>query len=189
MSLKVASGRLDGVLRIEPAIFRDRRGSFAETYRLAEYASLGLPAFVQDNIAVSNRGVLRGLHFQFPNAQGKLIHVVTGSVFDVAVDVRTDSATFGQWEAVELSADNLRQLYIPPGFAHGYQALSDLAVIAYKCTAYYDPAAEFALSWHDPALSIPWPISNPQCSEKDQHGLPLAGLPTAPAVRAEAGAR
>ncbi len=176
MTLRVTSGRLDGIRRIEPTVFRDVRGSFAESYRQSDYAALGLPRFVQDNMAVSNYGVLRGLHLQNPKMQGKLILVLHGAIFDVAVDVRIDSPTFGQWEALELRAEPLRQLYIPPGFAHGYQVLSAHATVAYKCTEYYDAACELTLSWSDPELAIPWPITDARCSEKDQHGLTLAAL-------------
>lgn len=189
MAVTVKRGRLDGVLLIEPAVFSDRRGAFAEAYRRSDYTALGLPEFVQDNVAVSRHAVLRGLHFQHPQGQGKLLYVTHGTIFDVGVDVRPGSPTFGQWEAVELSGHNLRQVYLPPGFAHGYQVLSEQAVVVYKCTSYYDPACEFVLSWRDPALAIPWPIEQAQTSDKDEQGLELTALPTAPVARLSVGSR
>ena len=188
MALIVKQGRLDGVLFLEPSVFSDARGSFAEAYRRNDYNALGLPEFVQDNVAVSRRGVLRGLHFQHPQAQGKLIYVTHGTIVDVGVDVRAGSPTFGQWEAIELSGQNMRQVYLPPGFAHGYQVVSELAVVVYKCTSYYEPASEFVLSWRDPSLAIPWPIDPPHTSEKDERGLALGDLPTAP-VSSSVGSR
>jgi dTDP-4-dehydrorhamnose 3,5-epimerase len=189
MALNVKRGRLDGVLLIEPAVFSDARGAFAEAYRRNDYGALGLPEFVQDNVVVSRRAVLRGLHFQHPHAQGKLIYVTHGTIFDVGVDVRAGSATFGQWEAVELSGENLRQVYLPPGFAHGYQVVSEQAVVVYNCTSYYEPASEFVLSWRDPALAIPWPIDHPLTSDKDERGLALGDLPKAPVARVSVGSR
>jgi dTDP-4-dehydrorhamnose 3,5-epimerase len=176
VTLHVTAGKLDGVRLIEPSVFRDARGSFAESYRQSDYSALGLPLFVQDNVALSGFRVLRGLHLQYPKLQGKLIQVVQGAILDVAVDLRVESPTFGQWEAHELRAEPFRQLYIPPGFAHGYQVLSERAAVAYKCTAYYDPACDLTLSWRDPALAIPWPVPEPLCSDKDLHGLSLAEL-------------
>ena len=166
---------LPGVFIIESRIFRDHRGAFAELWRRAGYAEIGITDdFVQDNVSWSKRGVLRGLHFQEPNAQAKLISTLQGTIFDVAVDVRPDSATFGGWCGVELSADSARQLYIPAGFAHGFVVLSDTAVVNYKCSNYYSPADERTVRWNDPALGIRWPIADPILSERDA-AAPLLG--------------
>jgi dTDP-4-dehydrorhamnose 3,5-epimerase len=154
---------------IEPKVFGDDRGFFLETFHAARYAELtgiDLP-FVQDNYSRSAKGVLRGLHFQKTKPQGKLVRVVSGEVFDVAVDIRRNSPTFGQWEGVILSEQNKRQFWVPPGFAHGFVVLSDTADFEYKCTDYYDPADEGAIRWDDPDLAIDWPITNPSLSDKD----------------------
>jgi dTDP-4-dehydrorhamnose 3,5-epimerase len=168
---------LPGVLLLEPSVFRDERGWFRETWRLDDYAELGLPPFVQDNAALSLRGVLRGLHYQWPAPQGKLVYAVEGSVLDVAVDIRRGSPGFGQWEAFELSDENGRQLWIPPGLAHGYVVLSDLAVVAYKCTEYYRSDADAALAWNDPDIGVEWPIPDPVLSAKDAAARRLADIP------------
>ncbi|GGX82389.1 dTDP-4-dehydrorhamnose 3,5-epimerase [Massilia dura] len=175
--MKVTPTPIDGLLVIEPNVFGDERGFFYESFnaqRFAELTGVQLP-FVQDNHSRSARGVLRGLHYQIRQAQGKLVRVTAGSVFDVAVDLRTSSPTFGKWHGVELSAENKRQFWIPPGFAHGFVVTSDFAEFLYKTTDYYAPAHERALLWNDPAVGIDWPIDGaPLLSAKDRKGLPLA---------------
>ncbi len=177
--MKVMQSDLSGVLIIEPKVFGDARGFFMETWNRQRYAELGIPAdFVQDNISLSQRGVLRGLHFQNPNAQGKLVYVLQGEVFDVAVDVRAGSPNFGRWVGVTLSADNKRQLYVPPGFAHGFCVTSEQVLFAYKCTDVYAPAAEGSVRWDDPDIGINWPIVDPLVSDKDRAALALKDWPT-----------
>lgn len=157
--MQVIKTRLKDCVIIEPKVFGDDRGFFLETFqtrRYAELANIHLP-FVQDNHSRSRRGVLRGLHFQIRKPQGKLVRVVRGEVFDVAVDLRRDSPTFGQWEGVVLNEDNKRQFWVPPGFAHGFVVMSEVADFEYKCTDYYDPADEAAIAWNDPDLAIEWP--------------------------------
>lgn len=169
---------LPGVLLLEPKVFGDERGFFMETWNQARYAEAGLPErFVQDNLSFSRKGVLRGLHFQNPNGQGKLVSVLQGEVFDVAVDIRLGSPTFGRAVSVVLSSDNKRQFFIPPGFAHGFCVTSETALFAYKCTEYYDPRSEGSVLWNDPALGIAWPVSSPELSAKDAAGIPLADFP------------
>jgi len=170
--MKIIDTNIADVKIIEPKVFGDERGFFLETFQLDRYRDLlGITApFVQDNHSRSSKGILRGLHFQKTKPQGKLVRVVSGSVFDVAVDIRPNSPTFGQCETVILSADNKRQLWIPPGFAHGFLVLSDYADFEYKCTDYYDPADEGCICWNDPELNIAWPISDPILSTKDQQG-------------------
>jgi dTDP-4-dehydrorhamnose 3,5-epimerase len=159
--MKVTETALPGVLVIEPRVFSDDRGFFLETFAAARYAALGIPAqFAQDNLSRSVRGTLRGLHFQEPDAQGKLVHVTRGTVLDVVVDVRRGSPTFGAWVGTTLSAANHRQLWVPPGFAHGFYAVSE-ADVAYKVTESYSPEHERAIRWDDPALGIRWPLSGP----------------------------
>ncbi|MBS3975471.1 MAG: dTDP-4-dehydrorhamnose 3,5-epimerase [Syntrophomonadaceae bacterium] len=176
--MKTIATKLPGVLVIEPPVFGDARGFFMETWNQKRYAEAGLPAsFVQDNLSFSKLGTLRGLHFQHPNAQGKLVYVLQGEVFDVAVDIRTGSPTFGQWVGVTLSAANKRQLYIPEGFAHGFCVTSETALFAYKCTDFYNPATEGGIAWDDPDLGIPWPDSKPILSEKDRNYPRLKELP------------
>ena len=171
--MKVVETSLPGVLIIEPKIFPDARGFFVETYNKDRYVNNGiLPEFVQDNLSFSTRGVLRGLHYQNPHAQGKLVYVLQGEVWDVAVDIRRDSPQFGQWTAVTLSAENKKQFYIPPGFAHGFCVLSETALFTYKCTDLYHPECDGGVRWDDPTIAIQWPISNPILSEKDRN-LPL----------------
>ena len=167
--MKVVNTKLDGCVIIEPRVFGDDRGFFLETFNVARYTELvGITdAFVQDNHSRSNKGVLRGLHLQRKNPQGKLVRVLRGEVFDVAVDLRPNSRTYGQWESVLLSGHNKRQFWVPPGFAHGFQVLCDSTDFEYKCTTYYDPSDELAVRWDDPTLGIPWPITNPILSEKD----------------------
>lgn len=168
---------LSEVRVIEPRIYRDERGAFYETWHEQRYAAFGVnESFVQDNISRSGRGVLRGLHFQHPNGQGKLVQVLEGEVFDVAVDVRAGSPTFGQWAGVTLSSDNGLQCWIPQGFAHGFCVTSERAVFAYKCTAYYDPGSEHTLRWNDPDVGIDWPVAKPELSAKDRDGALLKDL-------------
>jgi dTDP-4-dehydrorhamnose 3,5-epimerase len=174
----VTETKLEGVLVLEPRVFADERGRFVETWNAERYAEAGiLGPFVQDNVSVSKRGVLRGLHFQNPNAQGKLVSVLHRTVYDVAVDLRQGSPTFGEWVGVELSAENGRQMWIPEGFAHGFQALCDGTVFSYKCTAPYSPTDEHSLRWDDPALGIDWPLAEPVVSVKDAAAPVLMGLP------------
>jgi dTDP-4-dehydrorhamnose 3,5-epimerase len=159
---------IPGVIILEPKVFGDARGFFMETFSAKRYQEAGIVGqFVQDNISFSQRGVLRGLHFQNPNSQGKLVEVFVGEVFDVAVDIRLGSPTFGKWVGAVLSADNHRQFFVPAGFAHGFCVLSETALFHYKCTDYYNPAAEGGISWNDADIAIDWPILNPQLSAKD----------------------
>jgi len=175
--MKLLSSRLAGVQVFIPAAFEDERGSFFETWNERRYAEIVGPVdFVQDNLSFSRRGVVRGLHFQNPNAQGKLINVLAGEVYDVIVDLRRHSATFGQWEAFTISAENRFQLFLPPGFAHGFQVVSESAHFHYKCTAFYSSADEHTLSWDDPDLNIPWPVADPILSAKDRAGRRLRDL-------------
>jgi dTDP-4-dehydrorhamnose 3,5-epimerase len=169
--VKVIETPLSGVLIIEPKVHGDARGFFQETYRQNVYADLGIApeGFVQDNLSFSQGGVLRGLHFQNPDPQGKLVYVLQGEVFDVAVDIRRGSSTFGQWIGERLSAENARQLFIAPGFAHGFLVLSDSALFTYKCTAYYNAEADAGIAWNDPRIGIVWPVEDPALSEKDEH--------------------
>jgi dTDP-4-dehydrorhamnose 3,5-epimerase len=169
---------LSGMLLIKPDVFGDSRGYFLESWNRRRYAEAGLDVdFVQDNQSLSRQGILRGLHFQNPNPQGKLVQVLLGEVFDVAVDIRLGSPTFGQWYGTVLSATNHHQLYVPEGFAHGFCVTSEAALFAYKCTDFYSPAAEFSLRWDDPDLGIEWPIKTPILSAKDQAGRCLQDLP------------
>jgi dTDP-4-dehydrorhamnose 3,5-epimerase len=173
--VRVSETALKEVILIEPEVHEDRRGCFLELYQLDRYAKAGLPSrFVQDNLAHSSRGVLRGLHYQVRHPQGKLVTVLRGRVFDVAVDIRRGSPSFGKWSAVELSGDNQQQLYVPPGFAHGYCVLSETAAVLYKCTDFYFPEDERGIVWNDPAVGIPWPIQEPLLSEKDRGYRTLA---------------
>jgi dTDP-4-dehydrorhamnose 3,5-epimerase len=166
---------LPGVVVVEPKVFADERGFFMETYHQPRFAAAGINLpFVQDNHSLSKKGVLRGLHYQIRHAQGKLVRVVQGEIFDVAVDVRRSSPTFGRWVGTNLSDANRRQLYIPPGFAHGFCVLSDSAEVLYKTTDVYSPADERTLLWNDPTVGIRWPVHEPVISAKDQQGLPLA---------------
>jgi dTDP-4-dehydrorhamnose 3,5-epimerase len=171
--VKVIETALAGVRIIEPAVFGDERGFFLETFQVERYRTLvdiRLP-FVQDNHSRSTRGVLRGLHAQKRHPQGKLVRVARGEVYDVVADIRPDSPTYGRWEAVVLSDTNARQLWIPPGYAHGFLVLSEVADFEYKCTDYYNPDDEIGVVWNDPDLGIPWPVSEPTVSAKDR-GLP-----------------
>jgi dTDP-4-dehydrorhamnose 3,5-epimerase len=169
---------IPGVIVIEPRVFGDQRGLFMETYQDRRYRAAGLPvAFVQDNLSRSRRGALRGLHFQIQHPQGKLLQVFRGEIFDVAVDLRRDSPSFGKWFGVTLSEENHRQLYVPPGIAHGFYVSSDAADVFYKCTDYYFPEHERTLLWSDPDVGIQWPLEGePILSEKDKNGQPLATI-------------
>ncbi len=176
--MKIIPSELHGVCVIEPKVFGDARGYFLETWNRRAFASAGVEVdFVQDNLSYSGRGTLRGLHFQNPHPQGKLVTVLAGEVFDVVVDVRVDSPTFGRWIGITLSAENRRQLYVPPGFAHGFCVTGESALFAYKCSDYYSPRDEVTLAWDDPDLGIDWPTREPVLSEKDRHGIRLKDFP------------
>jgi dTDP-4-dehydrorhamnose 3,5-epimerase len=170
------------VLIVTPKVFGDARGFFLETFHAEKYAAAGIPGpFVQDNWSRSAKGILRGLHFQNPHAQGKLVSCSRGAVFDVAVDVRVGSPHFGQWFGLELSESNKKQLWVPPGFAHGFCVLSDEADFLYKVTALYAPASEHSILWNDPTIGIQWPTATPVLSKKDQDAPLLKdarGLPS-----------
>jgi dTDP-4-dehydrorhamnose 3,5-epimerase len=169
--------KLPGVLIIEPDVFRDERGWFLETYHASKYQDRGISvSFVQDNHSSSVCRTLRGLHAQISRPQGKLVRVVKGEIFDVAVDIRRGSATFGHWESVMLSGENFKQIYIPPGFAHGFCVLSEMAEVEYKCTDVYTPGDEIALIWNDPQVGIRWPVESPILSRKDAAGQSLQKL-------------
>ncbi|MWN91029.1 dTDP-4-dehydrorhamnose 3,5-epimerase [Gilliamella sp. Pra-s65] len=176
--MEVISTNIADVKIIRPKVFGDERGFFLETFEQKRYQEmLGIELnFVQDNHSRSQKDVLRGLHFQKENPQGKLVRVVRGEVFDVAVDIRKDSPTYGEWVGVTLTEDNKTQLWIPPGLAHGFAVLSDIADFEYKCTNYYDPKSEGCLLWNDPTVNISWPISNPLLSTKDKLGKTLQEL-------------
>lgn len=175
MGIRVTQTKLDGVLVIEPEVFRDARGFFLESYNKREFAAHGIVhEFVQDNHSRSLHGVLRGLHFQDMSApQTKLVRCTMGRILDVAVDLRVGSPTFAQWVAVELSAENAKQLLVPVGFAHGFAVLSEVAEVQYKCDAYYAPAAEGVVMWNDPDIGIQWPFDDPILSRRDQAGMSL----------------
>jgi dTDP-4-dehydrorhamnose 3,5-epimerase len=169
---------LPGVLLIKPEVFGDARGFFLESWNRRRYAEAGLDRdFVQDNLSFSRRGILRGLHFQNPGPQGKLVQVLRGEVFDVAVDIRVGSPSFGQWYGTVLSEENHHQLYVPENFAHGFCVTSETALFAYKCTDFYRPANEHSLLWNDPDIGIAWPIDSPELSAKDQAGRRLQDFP------------
>jgi dTDP-4-dehydrorhamnose 3,5-epimerase len=176
--VNVVETELPGVLIIEPKVFGDERGFFMESWNGRRYEEAGLPGrFVQDNLSYSAHGVLRGLHFQNPDPQGKLVSVLQGEVFDVAVDIRVGSPTFGKWTGTTLSAENKRQFYVPPNFAHGFVVTSEAALFFYKCTDYYAPASERTVLWNDPDISIEWPIAEPTLSDKDRAAPPLREMP------------
>ena len=178
--MKVETTALPGLLLIKPDVFGDSRGSFFETWNRQRYAAAGLDAqFVQDNVSLSRQGILRGLHFQNPQSQGKLVQALQGEVFDVAVDIRRGSPTFGRWYGCTLSDQNRLQLYVPAGFAHGFCVTSDTALFAYKCTDFYNPQTEFSLKWDDPGIGIDWPVRKPELSGKDAAGWLLADFPAA----------
>ncbi|PWC13401.1 dTDP-4-dehydrorhamnose 3,5-epimerase [Brenneria corticis] len=170
--MQIIDTKIHGAKIIQPKVFGDARGFFLETFEKRRYQQmLNIDLdFVQDNHSRSGKGVLRGLHFQRINPQGKLVRVVRGEVFDVAVDIRPDSPTYGKWQGVILSEENKTQFWLPPGLAHGFAVLSDIADFEYKCTDYYNPAHEDGLLWNDPEIGIEWPLSNPLLSEKDKQG-------------------
>ena len=176
--MNVIQSKLSGCKIIEPEVHGDERGFFLETYQAERYRALvGITeSFVQDNHSRSSKGILRGLHFQRTKPQGKLVRVVSGAVFDVAVDIRLNSPTFGCWESVVLSEDNKTQFWVPPGFAHGFLVLTDSADFEYKCTDYYDPSDEGSILWNDPDLNIDWPMKNPVLSDKDKNANKLVNL-------------
>jgi dTDP-4-dehydrorhamnose 3,5-epimerase len=176
--MNVIPTRLPGVIILEPKVFGDARGYFLEVWNQARFAESGIASgFVQDNLSFSAKGVLRGLHLQVPNIQAKLVSVLLGEVFDVAVDMRVGSPTFGQWTGATLSAENRRQMFIPEGFAHGFAVTGENALFSYKCSAYYTPKDEQTLLWNDPQIAIEWPLSNPVLSAKDREGLRLRDIP------------
>ncbi|HRO88144.1 MAG: dTDP-4-dehydrorhamnose 3,5-epimerase [Chiayiivirga sp.] len=173
--MKLIETDLPGCLIIEPRVFGDERGFFYESWNKAKLAEVGLTVdFVQGNVSASSRGVLRGLHYQWPNPQGKLVSVLEGEVYDVAVDIRRGSPTFGRWSAVMLTAANRRHFYIPEGFAHGFAVVSERAVFTYQCTAAYDAAADAGIRWNDATLGIDWPLAEPILSDKDARAPFLA---------------
>lgn len=175
--MKVIETDLPGCVVIEPQVFGDARGFFFESFNTDKLAAHGLaPKFVQGNVSSSSRGVLRGLHYQWPNPQGKYVSVIEGEVWDVAVDIRRGSPTFGKWAAVVLNAENKRHFWIPEGFAHGFVVLSERAVFTYLCTATYDAKADAGIRWDDPSLAIDWPVSDPLLSEKDARAPLLAAV-------------
>jgi dTDP-4-dehydrorhamnose 3,5-epimerase len=176
--MNVLRCQLDGLLMFEPKVFGDARGFFLETWNERRYREAGIHGtFVQDNLSFSRRGILRGLHFQNPNPQGKLLQVLQGEVFDVAVDIRRNSPTFGRWHGERLSSENKRQFYVPPGFAHGFVVLSEIALFHYKCTHSYSPKDELAIRWDDPDIGIDWPLKDPLLSERDAKGVWLRDAP------------
>jgi dTDP-4-dehydrorhamnose 3,5-epimerase len=176
--LRIEDTPLPGAKLITPAVFGDERGFFMETWNAERYSELGLDVrFLQTNLSRSAQGVLRGLHFQQPEPQGKLVWVLEGEVFDVAVDIRRGSPTFGQWHGVMLSADNRQQFYVPEGFAHGFCVTSPSALFAYACTRVYRPQFDAGIAWNDPGIGVDWPINKPSLSAKDQQAPRLADLP------------
>lgn len=176
--MKFVPTRLPGCVVIEPAVFGDARGFFYESYNAVKFRDAGLELrLVQSNISRSARGVLRGLHYQWPNPQGKLVSVIEGEVYDVAVDIRRGSPTFGRCEGVVLSADNKRHFWVPEGFAHGFVVLSEFATFAYQCTALYDAKADAGIRWNDADIAADWPVSAPQLSDKDACAPFLAEVP------------
>ena len=178
MTLKCTEKSLQGVFLIEPTVFRDDRGFFLETYHWEKYLAAGMDKpFVQDNHSHSCRGTLRGLHYQLKHPQGKLVYVVRGEIFDVAVDIRRGSSTFGRWTGTILSGKNKRQLFIPEGFAHGFCVISETADVLYKCTDLYAPGDEYGILWSDPVIGIDWPVENPTLSEKDTESPRLMDVP------------
>lgn len=167
--MKIKTTALNGVIVLEPQVFHDQRGFFVESYSARTLQQLGInDMFVQDNHSRSLKNTIRGLHYQTLPGQVKLLRVLSGAIFDVAVDIRWDSPTFGQWFGQELSADNFLQMYVPVGFAHGFCVLSETADLAYKCSSYYDPAAERGVAWNDPTIGISWPVRDPILSARDQ---------------------
>jgi dTDP-4-dehydrorhamnose 3,5-epimerase len=179
--MNVTETSIPGVLLIEPRRFGDSRGFFSELFHEERYAAAGVTGrFVQDNLSRSKKGTLRGLHFQEPRPQGKLVQVLRGAVYDVVVDIRRGSPAFGRWFGVELSDENYRQLWVPPGFAHGFCVLSDVADFYYKCTDLYIPEHDRGILWNDPAIGIDWPIQEPLLSAKDKVAPTLSNAPVLP---------
>lgn len=177
-NLFVENTELPGVVIISPKVFRDPRGFFMETFHAEKYRGIGIDrSFVQDNYSHSCQGTLRGLHYQLKHPQAKLVSVIWGTIFDVAVDIRPDSPTFGKWVGQILSDENRKQLFIPEGFAHGFCVLSERADVMYKCTAFYDPSDDLGILWCDPQIGIQWPIDEPRLSEKDRKHALLAQMP------------
>ena len=180
--MKFVTGELPGVVVIEPDVHQDKRGYFFESFQGKKFKEAGLPErFVQDNVSRSSRGTLRGLHAQLRRPQGKLVRVLAGEIFDVAVGIRKKSSTFGKWAGVTLSAENFKQIYVPPGFVHGFCVMSDSAVVEYKCTEFYDPVDEVTVIWNDPQIKIAWPIKDPILSDKDRAGRKFSELVNQPA--------
>jgi dTDP-4-dehydrorhamnose 3,5-epimerase len=176
--MNIVKTEIDGVVILEPRVFEDDRGYFLETWSIQRYKDAGIDlGFVQDNVSFSSKGTLRGLHFQNPNCQGKLVQALFGTVVDIAVDIRVGSETFGKSVSVELSAENHRQVYIPPGFAHGFCVLSENALFSYKCTELYDQSAEGGVLWNDPDLGLDWKIDEPLLSPKDLVFSQLKDIP------------
>ena len=176
--INVTQTTLPGVVVVEPKIHRDERGFFLESFNSRDFDDAQLPNFFsQDNHSRSQKGVLRGLHYQYPAWQGKLVRAIVGEIYDVAVDIRFDSPNFGCWFGIVLSAENSKQLYVPPGFAHGFCVLSDVAEMIYKCTTFYEPEDDGSILWNDPNIGVKWPISEPILSEKDRNAPRLSELP------------
>jgi dTDP-4-dehydrorhamnose 3,5-epimerase len=176
--MKILTCELEGLLIVEPDVYGDPRGFFVETWNARRYRDAGIDAtFVQDNFSFSHRGTLRGLHFQNPLAQGKLVSVWQGEVFDVAVDLRRRSRTFGQWHGLALTSENKRQFWVPPGFAHGFAVISETALFHYKCTEIYSPQNELGFRWDDPEVGIKWPVAAPTLSQRDARAPLLKELP------------
>jgi dTDP-4-dehydrorhamnose 3,5-epimerase len=176
--MRAGTTPLPGIRLLEPEVHRDPRGSFLELWRRDGYAAMGLPDFVQTNVARSRAGVLRGLHLQVPRPQGKLVYALSGEIWDVCVDVRRGSPMFGQWFGTTLDAYDLRQLYVPPGFAHGYCVIEGPAVVVYHCTEYYAPRCELRIAWNDSDLAIDWPVRRPLLSEADAAAPRLDQIPS-----------
>jgi dTDP-4-dehydrorhamnose 3,5-epimerase len=177
VSLRFQHAEIPGVVVVEPNVHRDARGFFLETYHAEKYHEGGITeAFVQDNHSYSGRSTLRGLHVQIPHSQGKLVRVIEGEIFDVAVDIRRGSPTYARHVGVTLSSENFKQLYVPPGIAHGFVVASEFAQVEYKCTDLYHPDCELTIAWDDPDLSIPWPVENPVLSAKDAKGARLRDI-------------
>lgn len=176
--MKFIETSLPGCIVVEPQVFGDSRGFFYESYNEAKYRATGIERkFIQSNVSRSARGVLRGLHFQWPNPQGKLVSVLEGEVYDVAVDIRRGSPSFGRWTGVMLTAENHRHFWIPEGFAHGFCVVSEHATFSYQCTELYDAKADGSVRWDDPAIGVDWPVSSPLLSEKDANAPLLAEMP------------
>ena len=176
--MRIAPTSIPGVIVVEPNVFEDQRGFFMETYNQRRYIEAGIkPIFVQDNFSLSVRGTLRGLHYQLQHPQAKLVQVIRGSIYDVVVDIRRGSPSFGHWTGTHLSDENRHQLFLPEGFAHGFCVLSETAYVLYKCTDFYTPDDDWGILWSDPAFAIDWPVSEPLLSERDSRFPCLADVP------------